>query len=78
MVLFRNLDIPQDLKDVQNSLEMSMKDIDMSRRKLFCRSIAIIELVLCKYKLFKIDINKFYACVFWIESWNAAENKGGS
>jgi hypothetical protein len=28
---------------------------------LFCRSIAIIELVYAKCKLFKIDINAFYA-----------------
>jgi ribonucleoside-diphosphate reductase alpha chain len=42
--------------------EMSMKDIiDITSSWLFCRSIAIIELVYAKCKLFKIDINAFYA-----------------
>jgi hypothetical protein len=77
----QDLDIPQDLKDLYKTVwEMSMKDIiDMSRHRLFCRSIAIIELVYAKCKLFKIDINAFLCMAVWIENWNVLlENKGGS
>jgi ribonucleoside-diphosphate reductase alpha chain len=75
----QDLDIPQDLKDLYKTVwEMSMKDIiDITSSWLFCRSIAIIELVYAKCKLFKIDINAFYAWQF--ENWNVLlENKGGS
>jgi ribonucleoside-diphosphate reductase alpha chain len=44
------LDIPQDLKRiVQNRLGNVYEDIiDMSRQRVFCRSVAIIELVHAK------------------------------
>jgi ribonucleoside-diphosphate reductase alpha chain len=59
----QDLDIPQDLKTCTNSLgnvdERYYRYVTSSW--LFCRSIAIIELVYAKCKLFKIDINAFYA-----------------
>jgi ribonucleoside-diphosphate reductase alpha chain len=61
--MVQDLDIPQDLKDLYKTVwEMSMKDIiDMSRHRGYFVDQSIIELVYAKCKLFKIDINAFYA-----------------
>jgi ribonucleoside-diphosphate reductase alpha chain len=57
----QDLDIPQDLKLVQNSLgnvdERYYRYVTSSW--LFCRSIAIIELVYAKCKLFKLTSMHF-------------------
>jgi ribonucleoside-diphosphate reductase alpha chain len=72
----QDLDIPQDLKDLYKTVwEMSMKDIIDMSSWLFCRSIAIIELVYAKCKLFKIDINAFLCMAVWIENWNYLRTK---
>jgi ribonucleoside-diphosphate reductase alpha chain len=79
MVLFKTLDIPQDLKDLYKTVwEMSMKDIiDMSRhRGYFVDQSQSLNLFMQN-----ANYSKLTSCIFmavWIENWNVLlENKGG-
>jgi ribonucleoside-diphosphate reductase alpha chain len=75
MVLFKTLDIPQDLKDVQNSLEMSMKDIDMSRhRGYFVDQSQSLNLFYANTNYSKLTSIFMHGAV-WIENWNVLRTK---